>query len=431
MIRDLIKTFLFDDEQREFVQFSDASKIRINTDDKRHPVLSLKAAAGLYSTDNDIYAITRSTTPKSIKQWLKFEVIGDFPVGTSVKVRVKNATRELFYNTIDNEWQTAAATNWNTPQEINQNLPTLPFDDKTISFIVNLKTTNEDQTPSISEIKLLGRFDLDVYQDVVETLLQKLHDVLRPVTDALVEVGATTSTLDLLGAYKLENRGYNIVGVEAVYNVTDDPLEVTNIFQSYAPGPLNQDGETNQPGVITLTGSVDAGKILRLKLKYVPELADHTDEDFYEVGKVPSFIIETMEESDRRDGLSAEDSLNEVGDYIRDIDNATAVQVPSPAHIDLRFGYAVFTDLSMDQKRIAAEIESFLNQNKLLYSQALDEPWGIDGVVRIKTENKGYSGNLMKVTGSFDIRNIPLWVKLSKNVPLVTQVNADFTTQGS
>ena len=429
-MKELIKTFTFTNKDRPDIELSDDTKIRVNTEDGRNPILQLKSSDDAFPTDTNISAKTAIYNPDAIKRWTMFEVRGTFPENTSARYRMDNGSRELYWNTGTSVWETATATDWNTEAEISANFVNFPFDNTSIRVIVNLLTTDPSVTPTISEIKMLGKFEYSTYQDVVETLLQKMHDTLRPVTLAQSEVLVDTDTFDLslTEEYKLENEGYNIDDVIAIYDLTLDPGRRGNILDVYTPGSLKDDGETFNPGIVTSRRVIAAGSLVEFQIKYIPEVADHTDEDFYEVAVVPSINLETMEEARRKDGLSVKSS-DRVVDFIRDNINQTAVQLSSPAQIDLRFGYAIFSDLSLDQKRIIEEMEAFLENCKLLKSKALDCEWGLEIVLRTKTENKGTNANLMKAIGVFDIRGIALWVEDAISVPLTTQLNMDFTTQ--
>jgi len=292
----IIKNFEFTDVERPDIFLSDVTKIRINAEDTLNSVLQLKAISmGKFSLDTDIFARLPLTTPAAIKQWQKFEVIGTFPTGTSARFRLNNGTREIYWD--GGAWVTAGAADWSTEVEINDNLPTFPFDNRSFGVIINLLTTDETVTPEIKEVKVLGLFDYNIYKDVMVTLLRALFEKVRPTSTLLTDVVTTTSSFDLASDdYKLQNQGYNILDVTAIYNTTDDPLKITNLRTGYTPGAINQDEQTNAPGVATTSSPIAAGKEVEIVFQYVPEVAFHTDEDYFEVGKVPSIAIESMEE---------------------------------------------------------------------------------------------------------------------------------------
>jgi hypothetical protein len=389
------------------ITLSDPAKIRLNTEDASSARVQLNGGfqdVDPFPLDTDLTVRTRITTPNGIKQWLFFEAVRDEPAGTSIGYRFDNGTREIWWD--GGAWATAGATDWNTEAEIQANFDTFPFDNNSIAVLSNLVTTDDTVTPKLFEIRLLGLFEFEVIEDLIKTLMIKMFDEIRPVTDAVARVLTTTSTFDFTGDYKLQNPGYNIIDVPRIYNKTDDPLEKTNIADTYTPGPLNPAGRTNEPGSVTTTVPADANDIIKFKVQYVPEIADYTDEDYFEVTKVPLISFEFVEETIRRDGLHVNADISagtNGGVIIRDITNMTAVQVLPPAQIDLRIGYAVFTDSSRDQKRLIEAIEKFLQTNKQLFGFAFDEPYALDAIKRIDYECECRNHNLgsKRVLNSF------------------------------
>jgi hypothetical protein len=431
-LKRLIKVFEFNEKARSGITLSDPSKIRLNTETSSETFVQLNAGFlddGPFPTDTDLYVKTRITTPNGIKQWLFFEAVRDEPDGTEIKYRFDNGSRQIWWD--GGAWATAGATDWNTEAEVQANFSTFPFDNNSISVISNLVTTSINVTPKLFEIRLLGLFEFEVLEDLFKSLMLKMFDEIRPVTDAAAKVLATTDTFDFTGDYKLQNSGYNIIDVPRIYNKTDDPLEKVNIAGAYTSGALNPSGRTNQPGSVTTTVPVDQNKIIKFKIQYVPEIADYTDEDYYETAKVPLITFEFVEEILRRDGLVVNiDGPSGVNDgiIIRDLTNMTAVQVLPPAQVDLRIGYAVFTDSSRDQKRLMEAVEKFLQRNKLLYSFAFDEPYTLSVVKRLEYEPKGAPANLRQATGEFDIRNVNLYEQPALDHHLVGNVNVEITT---
>ncbi len=431
-LKRLIKVFCFENKQRPDIILSDPTKIRLNTEAAPGHV-QLNGGfedANPFPLDTDLTVRSTFMIPNGIKQWTFFEAVRNEPVETTLRYRFDNGLREIWFDGA--AWITAGATDWNTELEIQTNISTFPFDNNALSVLTNMLTTDITITPKLESINMLGLFEFEVYEDLFKSLLIKLFDDVRPCTDAVASVITTTSSFDLSGVeYGLQNDGYNIIDVLRIYNKTDDPLEKNNIVDTYTPGALNQDGQTNAPGTVTTTVPIDAGKIVKLKIQYVPEIADYTDEDYFEIAKVPLVALETVEEIVRRDGFRVDSATSESGAggaVIRDFTNMTAVQVLPPAQIDLRIGYAVFTDSNRDQKRLMEEIEKFFQSNKQLFSFAFDEAYGMNVIKRIEYEAKGASGNLRKATGTFDIRGIVLYELSAVNVPLVQRVNIDITT---
>ncbi len=429
-LKRLIKMLCFGADDRPNIVLSDPTKIRLNAE-KIPGHIQLNGGfldVDPFPLDTDLTVRSAFTTPNGIKQWTFFEVVRDEPVETTMQYRSDNGVREIYWDGA--AWVTAGATDWNTELEIQTNISTFPFDNNTISVLTNMFTTDDSITPNLQGINLLGVFEFEVYEDLIKSLLMKMFEDIRPCTDAVASVLTTTSSFNLGGEYQLQNPGYNIVDVPRIYNKTDDPLEKNNLVDTYTPGALNQDGQSNAPGIVTTTVPIDAGKIFKMKIQYVPEIADYTDEDYFEVAHVPLVALETVEEIERRDGARVDSAAQSGtgGIIIRDLTNMTAVQVLPPAQIDLRIGYAVFTDSNRDQKRLMEGMEKFFQSNKLLFSFAFDEPYGLSVIKRFDYEAKGVAANLRKATGTFDIRGVILYELPALDVPLIEQMNVEITT---
>lgn len=426
-MKKLITGFIFNDAIRNQLVFSDVAKVRLNTEDKQDQRIQLKSISGEFPTDTDISVKTPLLTPGSIKKWLLIEVIGETPENTSIKYRLNNGTREIYHDGAN--WITAGATDWNTIDEINNNIETFIFDNLSFGLVVNLATTSKNTTPTINEIKILGLFDFNSFQDVIDTVLQNIHDSVRPVTEICTDVLTTTDTFDLSGDYKIQT-DYNFTNGYAVYDTDDDPLMLNNLFNDYTPGIPNQDGETFGPGVLTTTSPITSGHNVVIKMEYVPEVAMHTDEDFYEVSKIPSINIESVTEVRRNDNLSndelsAEDASK--GDFVRDFQNNIAIQVQQPAQIDLRFDFIVICDLTLDVNQISEKMELFFQTNRFLKSLNFIQNYSLEVVNRFETKFKDQESNLVMFKGTFDVRNVPLWVKPDLTLNLVTNINLDIT----
>lgn len=321
---------------------------------------------------------------------------------------------------------------YNTVDEVNAGIESLldfivndRSGDKTIYWRANLKTIDPTATPLLKEIKLLGQFEVEWLEDIVyNTIRSDMHAKVRYPFDLEVTVAAATSSIDLSDdEYSPDNEGYNIVGVESVYNMTADPHRLNNLFSSYAPGTLNQDGETNAPGVITLSSSVSEDDVLWIKLLVVPEIVVNTDQDFYELRKFPTIVFE------RIDGITgstvAKYTQLNGSDFVRDLANGTAVEVQPPAVQDLSIGFSVFTSGQVDLQRLMIAIQEYFDQNVVVRTNALDEK-----VTMVLTEElrEAQSPDLNAkntASGAFVLKSVPFYLKKSLDRFLVQNVNLE------
>lgn len=325
---------------------------------------------------------------------------------------------------------------FNTFDEIQQYIPTLldfiintRGGDKTICWRINLRTDSNDVTPVVHAIKMLGEFEVEWHEDILyDTILQKFHDNIRFTFDYELYIPSTTNVIDLSSdAYIPTNEGYNITGVKNVYNMTTDPHKINDIFDSYTPGALNEDGETYMPGIINLTTNVNADDILWAKIEVVPEFAVNTGQDFYEVMKYPSVVIENI--LNTVDVGSTSNYTSETGiDTVRDFINGTAVEVQPPAVNDLRFEYAIFTSNPIDLSRLIIAINEYFIENRVIRTNALDEKITVRHLSENDMSQNPDLNDVNTSTGVFILRSVPFYIKKSLDVPLVLNLNTTFTS---
>ena len=431
MINRLIKNFVFDEKIRSSLQFSDASKIRLNTESPRSPRIELKASAsGLYPTDSDIFIETPLTNPNALLKWLKFEAvkIGDaLPSGTSLGFKLKTPVGYYYWN--GSAWITANLSNWMTEDQLNLNFSSFPIatiGSRSIGVVINLKTTDPKVSPQILAVKLLGEFDIDCLDDIIyESFIRKLNTEFRSTSKVAFPIDQASINIDLNGI--LENKSYNITGIRSVYNITDDALKTNNLIDSYTPGALRQDGFTFEPGTVQFLSSIPAGKLIEITFEYVPEIMVNTGQDYFEPAKFPSLVIEEIESIDRA-GFTVQDTASNGKDLIRDIPNLVGVVQFSPEVKTLRVNYAVFTGLQLDQMRLSQDLSSFFCANHSLKSYGLDTEYDLDVGEKInnsrtktKREADGSqdSTDTNIATGSVDILAVQFFHKQSVDVPLV------------
>lgn len=430
MINRLIKNFIFDERIRSSLVFSDDTKIRLNSEDLRTSRLELKASSGLFPTDPNLYVETPFTTPNSLLKWLKLEAvkIGDeLPLDTSIGFKVKTPAGSYFWN--GSAWAAATLSDWMSESDFNANFSTFPIStvgSRSIGIIINLRTTNPQVTPRITSLKLLGEFDIDYLDDIVyESFIRKLNTEFRSTSKIVFPTSAAGTSVDLKAL--LENKSYNITGIRSVYNLTDDGLRVTNLFDTYTPGVLKQDGFTFEPGVVQFQSSIAAGKLIEVTFEYVPEIMVNTGQDYFEPATFPSLVIEEIESIDRA-GFTAQDTVGHGKDLIRDIPNLSGVLQFSPEVKTLRVNYAVFTGLQLDQMRLSQDISSFFCANHTLRSYGLDTEYDLDVGEKInnsRTKTKREADGSQDTsdtniaTGSVDILAVKFFHKPSIDVPLV------------
>lgn len=439
MINRLIKNFTFNAAIRSSLVFSDTNKIRLNTEggDNASKVQLKLQSNGRYPLATGLFVETALLRPNALQQWQGFEAIVAvdpatllLPAAFSIGFKLKTTAGNYWWT--GSAWTIAGAGDWSTEQEINDNIATFPIStigNKGIGVVINLVTTDDNLTPELLEIKLLGEFDIEFFEDLVyDTIIRKLNTEFRSsATIVFPSTGGSSVNLNVL----LENKGYNVTGIKKVIDLTNDPLRLANLFQSYTPGAARQDGFTNDPGVVVFSQVIVNGNLTQITFEYVPEIMVNTGVDYFEVPKFPSLVFENIEEIDIR-GFKIKDTNSRERDFIRDKIALTAVLEISPEQRDYRFNYAVFTGSQEDQMRLPEDLKRFLAQNKVVKSWGLDQDYDVNITAEFTTKGNQKSNNVTDqnvASGSFDILGVLFFQRPSEDVPLIGPGQAHFDVQ--
>lgn len=433
MINRLIKTFIFDEAVRGDLVFSDITKIRLNTTDLSKPRIQLKVdpVTGAFSTDANLFIKTPLMTPNSANKWLQFEQLNvddlDNPVGTTVQFKVRTTGSDFFWT--GSAWAVAGLSDWNSPLDISENIDTFPIatiGNKSIGFIINLATTDPAITPNVTELKLLGEYDIDFLDDIIyDGVIRTLNTQFRSTSSLVFPVtGASISSLNLNTV--LENKAYNITGIRKSINLSTDPLKLIDITDTYTPGTARQDGFTNDPGVVTFINPIGIGESVKVVFEYVPEILIRRSQDHFEVPTFPTLVFESIRTSDRVNFFMPD--TNSYGrDVIRDKPNLTGILQFSPRQESLLFEFAIFTNRQEDQVKLADDLNSFFARTRSIKSFGLDNEYDLDLVQKVNTSRNKASkeaGGADDTTdtniadGAFELLSVLFFDKASKDVPL-------------
>lgn len=377
-LKHIVKHFAFVEENR--------SRITLGTDVRLHPTLNrlqLKQGSGPgggYPTTTDLYAKTWTTTPRSMKRWVGF--MADVKhyksqAGTQltdVRYRLSaDGVTELYWNGGANAWVPAAPNNWNTEAEVATNIVAFPASTQTIQVVINLRTTDASVTPEVRALRLLYESDLEEMEDYVwRSLLPSMRSQIRPIGEHAIELAAPGASIDL-NTYPIETP-YDIVGIDAVYDVDADPRKLTNLFDSY----------NDATKVITLTGAIPGGNTAVIRFLYAPVLAVTTHQDYTELEKVPEILVENIQIVD---DLGKSNGAH----YVINKATGAGKKVPvTQADIEVRGRY--ITDKAKDHARLADAVRRYFEANPLLRSVGMDDDfrlWLIDFYDQDTAPNQG------------------------------------------
>ena len=360
--RRLIKCFVFEEGNRSKITLG--AKTRLNPQLHR---LELKEQATTdpdnysteFPTDDDLYVKTWVAEPDCVRGWLGFEVEDghtdvDGVTVTSLGFRLSDGTDEYWWN--GGAW-VVNTTDWNTEIEVSTNIATFPWVQKKLQIIINLKSTNSLATPRATLIKVLYKAVIEFQEDLIyRSLVPLLKEKSRTIAEMLIEIASDTSAIDMKTEYVLQTP-YNVVSIDSVFNETDDPVHETDIFDSYNVGTE----------VVNLTTSVDAGKVVRIRFVYEPEVAVTTSQDYTEIQSVPSIVLDDINLVNATEyGLPT---------HVVNKGTGAAVELPPPIRGDLEVLAHIVTDKGVDQMRLADKMKDFFANNPLVRSIGLDEEY--------------------------------------------------------
>lgn len=405
MTQRLVHEFLFTEAQRSGLVFSNATKIRLNslTNQIELKPTGKEARTGrnLYPTEANLYVKTAPFTPRSVKRWFGFSAVPRptlQPDQTSVGYRLNNGSNDYYWDSAD--WVVAGSSNWNTEQVVVANIDTFPATSKQIAVVVNLKTDDQYVTPAISSIDLGFEAEIDYIRSVLSALIESLRDNLR--YDLRLAVAGNGTTTVTLPTY---DTAYDIVGVDAVYNMTDDAGMHTNIASSFNPSTR----------VLTLTTNPSSAKTLLVRLIGRPSVQlSNPSQDWREVMAFPSVTL---------------DNLTTVGaqvwgeQLVKNIAAGTASYRYMPIRLHLRMDLLVESESNDTELHLWEGLWAYFRQTPLLDWKDLDKQISMRVVMDGAYNQSSNLRDSYRTTMTCILENIYLWLDAEQSKPLVLTVN--------
>jgi hypothetical protein len=355
IVKKIVKRFLFYETNR--------SEIELGTDTRLNPSdnciqLLYNESTKEYPTDSDLYVKSWVFNPGSVVRFIGFDVLGDITKDydntelTGYNFRIGNGTNEYYWNGATWEINT---TDWNTEDEIAENINSFDATEKKLQIIINLTSNDIRYTPKIYEIRVLYESTIDFQDDLIyNSIIPKLKE-LRPISDHIIVMPNDSDTIDL-NDFELDT-DYEIIAIDSCFNYTDDPSKYTDIYSSY-------DSNTK---IITLNTTVSEDKKVWIKFTYKPLVAFTTDDDYIEVSKVPAIHI-----------LNTEVLKNIPASFktsVRNKFNYTATSIIKSRQRDYEFIVSVITNSSFDLQRLQDSIQKLFEENEKLNLVGLDESY--------------------------------------------------------
>lgn len=354
-LKHIIKFFEFSENNRSKIELG--ASVRLNPTKHR---IQLKDTSGIYPTTLDLYAKTWTTTPRSLKRWVGFMAdVTNYKditntIVTDVRYRLSDGTTEMYWNTGANAWVAASSNNWNTEAEVANNIASFPVSNQTIQVIINPSTSDATVTPEIRSISILYESDLEELEEYVwRTLLPAMRSQIRPIAEHSIQMAATSNVIDL-NDFNIETP-YNIVGIDAVYDITQDAYKLSNLFSSF----------DSNSSVITLSASIPQNNVAFVRFIYEPVVAVSTSQDYTEIEKVPEILIEDIsivQDLGKPNGPA----------FVLNKGTGNAKKIPI-VQADIECNGVFITDKAKDHARLSNAINRFFSANVLIKSVGMDD----------------------------------------------------------
>lgn len=279
---------------RSELMFSDDTKIRMYDDDSRMGV-RLKGVFNKWSRknefplDTDITVRLPSWNPQAVKGWVAFQEVSVKPTGTAITWRVSDGTNDYWWSGVAWAIITPLDSEWNTEIEVSANLSTFPFTQRTIQLVARLTTTDKNETPILRSFSLAILAQFDYWEDLIlRSLVPRLRADFQFIVDFYAKLPSITDSFNVKnGATDFTpEKGWDIVGIDAVYNDDSDPGHDIDLFDTYNSGTGN----------VTMTGGdLASGTGIFVRMKIQPDIiVNFAHVDYIEVPNTPVVVIENI-----------------------------------------------------------------------------------------------------------------------------------------
>lgn len=386
-LRDVLYSYDFTEPYRGDISFSDATKVRLDPADNS---LKLKSDSdGDYPTDDNLWVKTQLFWPRAGKGWSGFTASSITPAGTSLGYRLNDDADDFWWDGA--AWSTPGASDWNTEAEVASNIAS--YTAKKLRVVINLATSDADYTPIVDSL-YVGYKARIVFLDqwIYRTLVPTLRNGVRPIAAWPVPIGVDTDEIDL-NDYRLDTP-FDITGIDAVFNHSDDPDHDADLFQSYDPGTK----------IITLSSSIEAGKVAWIDFFYEPEVAALTSVDYHELRKVPALTIENLTVD-----LAVRSGLTNV--LVNKGDHTKALKYEAPWQCCLKGDIVVSAPRGTDEMALVEEVIAFISENQTITVPGTDEQ--VDWIVTSYYTRDTLTdlSDLKTATIAFELRWLRAWLQ--------------------
>jgi len=359
----LIKRFEYNEGTRSDLVFSDTAEIYLESRLFQGPGVKLRpdSSTGEYPTTGEQWVRHRVTEPLALLGWQGFDYEADLPDGTSLGFRLSDGVDDWYWDGA--AWSTPGAGDWSTVQEINDNVSTFPSmlataDRKKLQVVTRLVSTDSSLTPRLRTIKLLYRARINFSEDVIlRSLIPALKSGVTTFKDFAKKLPATTSVLEVGPGQAHSVAPYEVADVVGVWNHTDDPDHLVDLFDSFDEGAQE----------IALTTSVDQGKKIWISFLAPTDVSIAKHPDYYEVATIPALVVERLRPVGKLHGTPGR------RDAVINRDQKTATVVAEVDETSYDVDILAVVDRVADRFRLGDRLRQWVDENPLLHLVGLDD----------------------------------------------------------
>jgi len=329
-------------------------------DSQRWPARARLAPSSSYTFTTDTVYDTGANGPRTVRTptleaagvraWLGVELgYAEPDATTSVLFRVYDADTgdELYWTGA--EW--AAGTpgddtvaEWTTAQDVQDNFAQLPGDLRKLAILAWLRTSSASYSPSFYGARVV--YGVRQVSPLDDALFRTLVASLRSELEASAVLELTWPTGGEIALTVPEAaQGYQVTGLDAAFNLSDDPDELTELGGSYNAGT----------GLWAPSPTPGAGEAVRVELRYTPDVVARRHQDLEDLAQLPAVYLAPSGGATR---------LYRAQGYtlIRDV-NATppvALEVPDPELETVPLELRAVAELGADVDRLAQALTRWL-----------------------------------------------------------------------
>ena len=286
-----------------------------------------------------------------IRAWQALELLHDAPDGSTVDYRLHDGTADRYWT--GSAWAIATDpdAHWSTQGDVQANAPAFPVTGRELTVRARLGSTDPSARPAFYGASVA--YGVRQFGDEDDALIRTLVERLRAELRSVGVSKTTTAGGSGAGPFPIAAEfTYDLTDMLAVFNVTDDAGESTELPGAFVP---QVDGTPGTPATWTPDVAIADGKDVLFEFEYAPTVITARHRDHVKIDRTPAVLL-------MPGGGTPERHIGQGLQLVRDltVDPPTAVGIAAPALITLSLDLAVISELGADVRRLQSDLREFL-----------------------------------------------------------------------